>query len=241
MTKQEFLRERYEDAIFAILMDNVVTKAGEKIIKENDLLLLNPNAELSLDLQCRCINTIRGYFFGQRRKSMRYTTRKILSRIAIAVIIIIMTMATVFASSEDFRDKTLNWIIETFDKGTSIQVTSAENSDTPDFIATQLPDGFIFNQESSDVYGTYVKYVGTEDGSYISIESFSMGTGSFLVDTEDANVINSTIQGYNAMIIEKDDVSQIIILKDKTTIIQLKGELVKLDILIEVANHLEIL
>lgn len=238
MTRKEYLKERYEDAIFAVLMDEVATQEGYKAIAENTHLCNTPQAQVPLKIHDRNLKTIRNYFSKQRKKTMRLSFRHIFSRIAVAIIIIILTLATAFASSENLRNKTLNWIIETFNEGTLIQANPSDNSDINGLAATWLPDGFILFQQISDSHGSHIKYINPINGANISISRIQMDGMAILTNTEDIEVTNTLIQGYDAMIIERDPVSQIIILYDSTTVIQLESQIVNLDDLLKVAHNL---
>ena len=55
MTQRERLVEQYEDALFALLMEDVMVREGERLEAWNRRLLEDPAAAVpeSLDLRCR--------------------------------------------------------------------------------------------------------------------------------------------------------------------------------------------
>ena len=59
MTDHERLREQYEDALFALLMEGVAESEGEEALRLNEELKKDPNAEVPKDVQKRCEKTIR--------------------------------------------------------------------------------------------------------------------------------------------------------------------------------------
>ena len=72
MTNHERLREQYEDALFALLMEGVAESEGEEALRLNEELKKDPNAEVPKDVQKRCEKTIRSAF---ARKQFRTTGR----------------------------------------------------------------------------------------------------------------------------------------------------------------------
>lgn len=72
MTDHERLREQYEDALFALLMEGVAESEGEEALRLNEELKKDPNAEVPKDVQKRCEKTIRSAF---AQKQLRATGR----------------------------------------------------------------------------------------------------------------------------------------------------------------------
>ena len=62
MTHHEKLVERYEDALFALMMEDVAETKGEKLQELNEQLKRDPAAEIPKELDERCIRTIRTEF-----------------------------------------------------------------------------------------------------------------------------------------------------------------------------------
>lgn len=62
MTHHEKLVERYEDALFALMMEDVAETEGEKLQELNEQLKCDPAAEIPEELDERCIRTIRTEF-----------------------------------------------------------------------------------------------------------------------------------------------------------------------------------
>lgn len=58
MTHHEKLVERYEDALFALMMEDVAETEGEKLQELNEQLKCDPAAEIPEELDERCIRTI---------------------------------------------------------------------------------------------------------------------------------------------------------------------------------------
>ena len=54
MTRREQLQEQYEDALFALLMDELARSEGEKLLEENERLKQEPDADIPDDVMKRC-------------------------------------------------------------------------------------------------------------------------------------------------------------------------------------------
>ena len=58
MDENERLYERYEDAVFALLMDRVAEENGKKLLQQNEELLADPDVAVPETLSTRCLRTI---------------------------------------------------------------------------------------------------------------------------------------------------------------------------------------
>ena len=59
MNRRDELRERYEDALFAFLMEDVIETEGKKMLEENERLKQDPLAAVPEAVDYRCIQTIK--------------------------------------------------------------------------------------------------------------------------------------------------------------------------------------
>ena len=62
MNRRDELRERYEDALFAFLMEDVIETEGKKMLEENERLKQDPLAAVPEAVDYRCIQTIKRGF-----------------------------------------------------------------------------------------------------------------------------------------------------------------------------------
>ncbi|MCI9402468.1 MAG: hypothetical protein HFF04_02195 [Oscillospiraceae bacterium] len=69
MKSREQLREEYEDALFALMMDYAAQAEGERLLAENEALKHNPAAQVPEHLDQRCLQTIQMAF--QKKKGPR--------------------------------------------------------------------------------------------------------------------------------------------------------------------------
>ena len=213
MTKREQLREEYEDALFALMMDEFAVAEGEKALEENERLKKDPDFVVPTEVERRCLKTISRHCTEQSIHAAGRTFSRIVSKVAIVALVGMLLFTTAFAASPEFRANTLNWVIEVFDYRTEFSLLSPsigeESGDSGYTLKTAwLPDGYALIEENSNdsfVINTYQ----SSDGPEISIAVFS-GTNSTLgLDTEDAVVKTIDIQGVDALLVKKGTAAQV--------------------------------
>lgn len=115
MSEQERLFAQYEDAFFALLMNEVAEAEGQELLKKNEQLLADPNAAVPDIVSKRCLRTIEK---SCRKARFQRTTRTVLrnlNRVALWILVPLFLFAGAFAASETIRVKTLNYLVEEFD------------------------------------------------------------------------------------------------------------------------------
>ena len=103
MTQKEQLWENYEDAVFAILMDAVAEQEGEKGLQLMEELEHDPSAQVPEEVQRRAEKTIRKAFAAKNREPVKRFTFKVVQRIAVAVLVVVITTACAFAAFPEVR------------------------------------------------------------------------------------------------------------------------------------------
>ena len=77
-----------------------------------------------------------------------------MTKVAVAALLGMLLFTTAFAASEEFRIKTLNFVMEVFDDRTEIKFTpedtllQADGCTAPRLTAGWLPEGFALTEES---------------------------------------------------------------------------------------------
>lgn len=246
MAKHTYLTDNYEDALFALLMENVSHEEGIKAIEENKHLQNDPDAALPVDLQNKCVQVIKKNFRkGQTRKA-KHTALKIANRIAVAILTCILLATVAFAVSEEVRVKVLNWVTETFEDHTEFHLgeqDAIEESAILDFTVTWLPEGFTLQTCDIDDHMIIEQYVGPDEKeSCVTImitQLFEEGTGEYNIDTEGTNTTSVKINGYNATIAEKSNTIQLI-WTCESVVVQIVSENIDLSHIIKIAENIEI-
>lgn len=225
MTRHDKLLENYEDALFALLMDQVAEEEGKQLLKENERLNQNPEAAIPDEVDKRCRKAIKRAFAKDQRQSVVRISYRAISKVALVALIAGLLFTTAFAASPEVRIRTLNLLIAVSDVATSLTLdsetdgtaTSANTGVDPEgeqlilgYCLPELPEGFSMSYEGSDGQSAWVEYV-DENGATIYFTAESSSGTTYNVDTEDAdNVENIQIDGYDGLLIEKGKRIQII-------------------------------
>lgn len=193
MAKQEELLERYEDALFTLLMNSVAEAEGKCLMKENAQLQGDPDATVPEALNKRCLRTINRAFAKENMRSVRRVGKKVLQRVAVAILAAILLASAAFAISPEFRAKTLNLLIEVSELATSLQLKGdASVPATPEDEGVVLmgyrfpspPEGFEKVQEVATEQYEGVNYR-NENGAAITFSARPADGRTLNVDTEE--------------------------------------------------------
>lgn len=239
MTRREQLQEQYEDALFALMMDDVATAEGKKYLEENERLKNDPDAAVPEEISRECLRTIRRQLAKRKARAAGRVTAKVFGRVAMVAGVAAMLFTAVFATSETVRVNTMNLVVKVYEECTDFYVENGQSADTiPEVTTGWLPEGYILEDHSKDDVFAWYLYQKSDNES-IKIK-YTLSEGLVLsVDTEDAAVEHIEIHGAQAMLITKGDVQQLVWLTtDKSAFIQVLGIEVSRDELIHVAQEL---
>lgn len=218
MTRKERLREQYEDALFALIMEEAAEAEGQKALEENRRLRDSGELAIPDGLRQRCHRAIAKGFAGQELRRVGRGVSRVVTKVALVALVGMLLFTTVFAASEDFRVKTLNLALEIFEDHTEITLTpddsianSAGNT-APQLTAGWLPDGFALVEEGENSAMAWKNFQNEEAGAQISITAWNLRTGGMNFDTEDAEMLPIQINGADAFLINdtEDEIIQII-------------------------------
>ena len=244
MTQKEQLWENYEDAVFAILMDAVAEQEGEKGLQLMEELEHDPSAQVPEEVQRRAEKTIRKAFAAQSRRSARHVGFRMFQRIAVAVMIVILTAVCAFAAFPEVRAGILNVIAQEYEDHTDISFSTTSSNEYPaaeyDVELGWIPEGFTMTQDETE-YSSALKLYEREDGATLSVVASSAEGRTTSVDTEDAKVTSVTIQGYDGTLVEKDDVQWVCIIfvvPEKNMMVCIDSEYIPVNQTIDVAENL---
>lgn len=236
MKRAKELFEQYEDAYFAILMDRVANEEGRKAIELNRQLKEDSNAEVPETVRRSCEKTIRKAFAAQMRKKTGRNLWRALHTASILVLIIATTMTISFAAFPELRIAVVNMILETYETYTDFSF-EAENEVAPELeIALGwIPDGFVLSEDDSTLNCAW-KCLENVEGATIFVEKTT--PNSISIDTEDAQIEEIEIQGYEATLVTKGDEARVIWLnEDKNIVYFVDAEGVSVDLMLQVAKN----
>lgn len=242
MTQKEQLWENYEDAVFAILMDAVAEQEGEKGLQLMEELEHDPSAQVPEEVQKRAEKTIRKAFAAQSRRSARHVGFRMFQRIAVAVMLVILTAVCAFAAFPEMRVNVLNMIEQTFSDHTDFNVTSGDSDEYSSATFTikpaWLPENFSLTDEGENNASVFSMYENGAGGVLFISENKATDL-SMAVDTENAEKQDIKIQDYQAKLIEKDNWRCILFLvPEKNMLVYIDAENVPTEQLMKVAENI---
>ena len=215
MTRREQLQEQYEDALFALLMDDLAATEGQAALEENERLKNDPEYAVPTDVRQRCLKTISRCC---TKKTLRRTGRVLcrgFGRVAVMGMICMLLFTTAFAVSPTLRANTLNLVMEVFEDSTAFSFSSSD-SGSPSFSedfdvdvnVNWVPEGYTLVDQSEDKFLTSNCYRSETDDELL-INVFKGRNGRLNIDTEDAQVEHLTIQGCDGLLVLKDGDAQL--------------------------------
>lgn len=257
MNRREKLQDAYEDALFALLMEDVIEEEGKRLDEENERLNRDPTAAVPRELHEKCMKTIHRKFGQQyRRENGKQTGQsftKMLSKAAVVVVICMLLFTVAYAVSPELRVATLNLLIEISDVKTILSVgenevpqASYDTSEAAQAVYEQfgyripeMPEGFGLTEKSIFSTAAILKYENSEGASVKFYFTKTRG-GNYSIDTESAHrVENITVNGSNGLLIIKDNRIQIAWTNtDQNVFVSIVGTSVDEEVLWSIVNNL---
>ena len=225
MTHREELYEKYQDALFALLMDEVANAEGKKALEENERLKKDPTAGVPPEVSERCLKRIDREFRKQNTKKMRKITFKVAQYVAIIMLTGLLFFTGAFALSDTFRSATLNLIIKNWGDSIDFSFTHEQGDKEVQFQIGWLPDGVSQIETTTDSTRVVYSYGDKKDKNLI-IAYYLVAGSTFSFDTENADYIyNMLINDYQKKKKKKGNSIQIVQnLPDKNALLQIIGE-----------------
>ena len=212
MSRHDELYEKYEDALFMLLMAEVSEEEGKRYLEESERLNKDPSAEVPESLDRKCLGIIKREFAKNKRRAALSVFRKVLTKVAVVALVFMLLFTTAYALIPEVRIMTLNMLIVVSDVATTLTLgvdAGTVESIVPDdmfgYSIPDVPDGFIIaDQGESDRYAWMM--FENDEGALIIFDISGTATTVLHVDTEDADSIEHiTIHGYEGMVVEKGD------------------------------------
>ena len=229
MKQSDQLLEDYEDAFFAILMNEVAMQEGERYEKLNQELCEDSSFEIPQTTNQRCLQTINRYFNRYRRRTALRSVARIFHFVSIIIVVSTLIFTAAFAISEDFRVVTRNLLIAVNEQYTDFRMKTGISSDNTSeanisgqssnsediekyfehFVVGWIPEGFHLVRNEYDAWAHFEN----DEGEWIQI-LFADDTTAVQLDTEGADVSNSNISGLPAVIVEKNGRNSVLLIDE---------------------------
>lgn len=206
MTRHERLLENYEDAYFALLMEDVAQVEGARLDQLNMELQNDPHTAVPEELTKRCLRTINAHFSNMRRNSSLRIVKKAINLAAILIAISTLLFTSAFAISDEFRTATLNLVIAANEKYTQLKMKQEDTpqesgntvvADDSEFFKNirlaWLPEGYEYLSGEYD----YQAIFANDANEWITINRFD-GASTYNVDTEGAEIVEEIMINGNS-------------------------------------------
>lgn len=215
MTNRERLEENYEDALFAIWMNDFAQRRGEQFLEENERLQNNPEAAVPEKLQRKNLNLI----YRELRRNSQHFAFKRIGKAALQFVAAVAIMAALFgaayALSPEFRASTLNVLMQLDEKAASFQLVEDESASPempalmPTVTVGWLPEGYESFAPNQSRLVTTIDCINTI-GNCIHICVYTNNQTLYNLDIEDADIYKEiTIQRYSALLVKKGEMHRI--------------------------------
>ena len=207
MKSREELRNDYEEALFAIIMDDIIELDGEALLAERERLMQSDEAKVPDDVNERCIAFIKDLFDKREKECKSVRKRKIWRTIMIAAVIFCLCFSTAYASIPVVKNVTDSLLI-------SINNVSAKlfyGNSIPDvhskYAFWRIPDGFSLVEEGLEDNVEWCLYSDSKSTIMISVNyDYKSENTMFSVDVEDAEEVDSIHKrNYEGLIVKKGD------------------------------------
>ena len=230
MTRREQLREQYEDALFALIMDEVSEIEGQKALEENEALKNDPDAAVPDMTMKRCRRVIDREFAKRNARTAGRISIRVLNKVAMVALLGAFLFTGAFAASETFRVSTLNLVLETFEDHTNIDFTSSpipESTDSGHMSNLEIgwiPEGFELTSDEKWTHAQSLIYSDLNGNTLYIDLTFVGENGKMGIDTEDAAIEHTTIHGYDVMLVTKDYLQAVMAMPDHQQILCVASE-----------------
>lgn len=245
MTNREKLQEQYEDALFALLMEDAKRAHDEQAAEMHAQAAESDDIQIPPEMDERMLELIR-QSCAPKRRVIHFP--KLVSRIAVAACLAFCVTTTAFAASPALRTYVLSLSTTVTERYTEFHFlyngqdnipAAYTDSEVQEFTIGWLPDEFFFEKEER-MPGLITYSFLTSDERHLTIDKMTGATTSFGVDTEDAEISYVPIRGKSALVSEKDNY---VILTwaepENATFYCITGESVSKDDVIKVAQNIQ--
>jgi len=206
-TRKELL-EQYEDAQFALLMDEIMELQGEELRERSRQLKKDPAAAVPPEVRQRSMETIRTAYEERERGRKRHRIKTMVRTLLIAAVAATLLLGSV---SADFRMAAKNFIYELTELAAELMFVFADDSaETHDgeiimgYFIPALPDEFelIGSGNQADEKYAWRKY--KSDDGFVMIRIIADdGTGvTYGADAENGTTKTERINQFDVLVIE---------------------------------------
>lgn len=195
MTRQETLQMQYEDALFALLMEDVAAWNGENALREKERL--GAEDTVPRDLHKRCERVIRRQYTRTHARRFARSSVHVLDKMMVVVLVLALTLTVTMAAFPAFRAAVLNLTIEVFDDHETLHFSDPSSYNTATvgtLVPGWLPEGFTLSRSQGNDAAKFLFYENGKGGS--AALSAELPGANYNLDNENGVVISTvTVNG----------------------------------------------
>lgn len=246
LTQEEELQEKYEDALFALMMHKFAIKMGEEYIAENERLKNDPAAAVPEELRRKNLDFIRRYYASKERNTRNIRRfRQVLGRVAIAAVVAAALFGSAIAFSPDLRAGVMNLYMQVGESAASMQLlpeySEAEESAAPTITLSWIPDGYTLGVPTQKELRTTI-VCEDANGKSIQVSAFADASTTQNTDVENVDYYEETsVQGYPAVLVKKDGRTRVSwVDSEKKVFVYISSAYENIDSLLAVAENVKV-
>lgn len=203
MTSPERNREKYEDALFSILMQNAMDAEGSALHIHNKTYSQDEVHAVSPETDARCHAAIERGFEERARRKKKRTYKKIFRTLLIAVLVSTLLFTTVCATVPEVR-----WELSKVVTNISTKLffgTQVPSQTSSDYSFYYIPEGYLLSEEL--YYPDEELYIYSNGEKELMIKiTCDASYRTVSIDTEDAHEVSEVEMGaFTGILVCKGD------------------------------------
>lgn len=247
MTRREQLQEQFEDALFALLIEDAKRAHNEQAAALHEQLKQSNKIQISPEFNERMRAFIRQNC-PRKRRPIRVNFPKLVSRVAVAACFTILITSTAFATFPDLKTNLMNVWLEITEESIDFHFADSDQYDinsTDSLSIGWIPDGFFL--ESTEEMNDILSYKYThenDDSKYIEIIKYTNTSTTLTVDTENATQEKFQINGEHSLLVQKtvDEIDYLTLIIENQTnhfLIEIIANEISKDEIIKLAENIQ--
>lgn len=244
---KDTLQEKYEEALFAVLMDEYAKQTGQHLIEENERLIAEGAVCLPEALEARCAEAIQKRFDTKRRRSNMASIGKGLSRAAIFLVVCGVAFAILFSSVSAFRETVWRIFRQDDVERTNMSIVVDGEQTRKDgaivipagsYLPTWLPDGYTLSTYENKNEGVVAVFSNKQEAAIIYLEyANSQVLG---INTNAELVKDVSINGFEGVLVINENTTSITwVDTDRNRLIRINGECLDEQTLLRIAESVK--
>lgn len=222
MKNREQLQKDYEEALFELIMNDVMELEGELFHQEN-IRLQQEGIVIPEIVDTNCRQTINREFERRSKQQNIRRMKRIWKTFLIAAMISCLLFTTVYATVPSVRRATINFVMEITQnvailKGIDDTTEGNILLGAPQYRMNYVPVEFEFSDSGADDYSMWETYI-SENGRIDFSAVYGDASMLYGVDLEDCVYEELTINGRSGLLTEKNERFQVVLYDDSSGVI----------------------